>query len=66
MSCVGYVFIPFCVTALFVGCPKRGVHIGVGFSVARSDWKGNARASDCGTSRQVSSHAFFVYVPIPI
>ena len=38
------------------------IHIGVGFGVARPDEKGNARASGCGTSGQVSSHAFFVYV----
>ena len=40
--------------------PRAGIHIGVGFGVARSDGKGNVRALEWGNGHQASSHAFFV------
>jgi len=42
------------------GSVNVDIHIGVGFSVARSDEKGSARALKGGTSGQ-SSHALFVF-----
>ena len=39
-----------------------GIHIGVGFCVARSDRVGNAKASKCGTSDSDRLPRFFVYV----
>lgn len=39
-----------------------GIYIGVGFCIARSDDKGNAKASSCGASNGMDSHAFFIYV----
>ena len=39
-----------------------GIHIGVGFCVARSDRVGNAKASKCGTSDRDRLPRFFVYV----
>ena len=37
------------------------VHTGVGFGVARFDYKSNARASKSGMSNKTDSHASFVY-----
>lgn len=52
---------------LLYGClPVWYIHIGVGFSVAHSDEKGNARASKGGTSILVSFHAFLFMYPIII
>lgn len=36
-------------------------HTGVGFGVARFDYKSNARASKGGMSNKTDSHASFVY-----
>ena len=57
----GYVYL----SALADGhhCARRlrvGIHIGVGFGVARSDGKGNARALEWWDEHQASSHAFFI------
>ena len=40
---------------------RFGIHIGVGFCVARSTELGNAKASQRGTGDGMDSHAFFVY-----
>ena len=49
--------------ALFYRVYQRfGIHIGVGFCVARSTELGNAKASQRGTGDGMDSHAFFVYV----
>ena len=37
------------------------IHTGVGFGVARFDYKSNARASKSGMSDKTDSHASFVY-----
>ncbi len=37
------------------------IHKGVGFGVARFDYKSNARASKGGMSNRTDSHALFVY-----
>ena len=37
------------------------MHTGVGFGVARFDYKSNARASKGEMSNKTDSHAFFVY-----
>lgn len=42
-------------------CQRCDIHTGVGFCVARSDDNGQSRASECGTSDGMSSHAFFVF-----
>ena len=48
--------------ALFYRVYQRfGIHIGVGFCVARSTELGNAKASQRGTGDGMDSHAFFVY-----
>ena len=36
------------------------IHTGVGFGVARFDYKSNARASKGGMSNRTDSHALFV------
>ena len=36
-------------------------HTGVGFGVARFDYKSNARASKSGMSSKTDSHALFLY-----
>ena len=67
MPYVWYVSMPLDVTAHIVGCRQVSIYISAWASALLvSDEPGNARASDCVTSRQVISHAFFVYVPIPI
>ncbi len=41
---------------------KQGIHIGVGFCVARSDRVGNAKASKCGmSSKHRFPRYFFLY-----
>ncbi len=41
-----------------VGMPRFGIHIGVGFCVARSTVMGNAKASIRGTGDGTATHAF--------
>ena len=45
-------------------CQGSDIHTGVGFCVARSTVMGDARASVCGTSDGMNSHAFFVDITI--
>ena len=56
----GYVYILCMLSVLKVY--KVVIHIGVGFCVARSDCRGNAKALKSGTSDRYRFPRFFFYI----